>query len=301
MNWPLLKNGARWAWLLAMVTFVVVFAIKRKDLVAAAFSRLSLETLCLSALLILLAKLCLVANMRRAARRFAIRVGWIDAFWIYNVTEMGKYIPGSIWQFVGRIGVLRERNAAPQSIRDSILAEHLWAAGSASLLGVVLAFGTQPELCLSWMCSPDFESKRYWVLALAGAGVGAIAVAVALGRKAIRWMLRLLPTPRAMMVLPFIWLCFGASLWVILFPFLEVKPPFLYVVGVYCIGFVLGFVIPFAPAGLGVREAVLTMALVSYLEPQMLFFLITVNRILNFSVEMLLGGSGLLCRALVRK
>lgn len=285
-----LKDIVKWLWLGAVLIFVAGFVHRKWDIIVGAFARLPLTLLCLSALLIALAKLCLIFNMMQVTGRFSIKLGWLESYRIYNVTELGKYIPGSIWQFIGRITVLRERGASSQSIRDALLAEHIGVAGMALGAGVLLVIISQPEWFYSWWHDDTFRVAKKWLIALPVLGALAIGGILVLGRHALRWLLRLLPTPRTLPALIVVWLSFGASLWVLFVPFTASAPPFLYVVGVYCLAYVIGFVVPIAPAGLGVREAILTMALISLLPPDLVFFLVAVNRLLNFSVELLMAG-----------
>ncbi|MBA2778993.1 lysylphosphatidylglycerol synthase domain-containing protein [Billgrantia kenyensis] len=285
MNWTLLKNVAKWVWLCAIVIFSIYYAVNKSDLILQALSLLSWEILLGVFFLIFLAKLCLVANMWLAASHFSINFGWIDCYRIYNLTQLAKYIPGSIWQFVGRIAILRERGVAAQNIRDSLLAEHLWVMASAAVMGVVLIAASQPDLLHLWFDNFDFNIRLQWVL-VGSALVIASAIAVFFLRShLLRWFLKLRPPVLAMPALLFTWLFLGASLWVTMAPFAEPSPPLAFVIGIYCLAYVAGFLVPFAPAGLGVRETVFALFLMPFINVDIAVLLAAINRILYFSVE----------------
>lgn len=287
MNWISLKNTAKWLWIAVMLAFVIFYAVSKKAMVLQAFSMLSLNILLGSALLIFLAKLCLVVNMRQAARHFTIDLGWVDCYCIYNLTQLGKYIPGSIWQFIGRIAILRERDVSAQVIRDSLLAEHFWVIGSAGVMTSVLIFVSHPDFFALWLAGSGIELKETWLLIAVGVIVISLAVGFLLSSRLSGWLVRLFPPVHAIPVLLFTWLFLGASLWVMLTPFVDFMPALPYVVGIYCFAYLVGFLVPFAPAGLGIREAVLTFALMPYLDAEMAILLTAVNRILYFAVEVL--------------
>lgn len=81
----------------------------------------------------------------------------------------------------------------------------------------------------------------------------------------------------------------GASFWVCLRPFLSQGPSWSVVIGVYCLAWVAGFLVPFAPAGLGVREAVLALVLDPVLDPQTSLVVVAVHRVIYLVVEVVLA------------
>jgi hypothetical protein len=108
------------------------------------------------------------------------------------------------------------------------------------------------------------------------------------------WSQSLLPTPGVLAALAIGWLAFGLSLWVMLAE--PVGAPWFYVVGTVCLAHAIGFLTPFAPAGLGVREAVIAVCLTPYLQFDEAIFLATINRALFFALEFFLFSIGLLQR-----
>ena len=282
MSWVDLKKIAKWVWIAAIVLFIIFYAIDMKSMIAQALSMLSGEILLSAALLIMSAKLCLVANMKVAARRFAISIDWNDCYCIYNLTQLGKYIPGSIWQFVGRIAILRERGIVVQAIRDSLLAEHFWVITSAALIAGILLFFTSSDVLKDQMAAYNIEPLLLAILALVAS---VVAVALLLNRRFFHWLSRLLPPLHAIPALVLTWIFLGASLWVTLVPFSYPNPSLPYIIGIYCIAYVVGFIAPFAPAGLGIREAVLTFAMMPFINAEIAILLAAVNRLIYFAVE----------------
>ncbi|MHB9140071.1 MAG: hypothetical protein ACYC4Q_11775, partial [Victivallaceae bacterium] len=133
-----LKLLIKWTWIAAVGIFIVYYGYTRKDVILNSLSMLSMPVILLATICIILAKLCLAENMRLASVQAGLRFSYPDCYRIYNITQLGKYIPGSIWQFVGRIAVLRERGASAKTIRDSIMAEQIWVLLTAFIFGTVL-------------------------------------------------------------------------------------------------------------------------------------------------------------------
>lgn len=114
MKKAVVKNVLKWIWLVSVAVFVVSYAIRKKNIIISAVSLLSWQIILAAAFCIFIAKLCLVINSWIAANKFSIQVDLIESYRLYNLSQLGKYIPGSIWQFVGRIGMLRERDVPGQ-------------------------------------------------------------------------------------------------------------------------------------------------------------------------------------------
>ncbi|MEX2964192.1 hypothetical protein [Microbulbifer sp. TYP-18] len=284
MSLARLKNICKFIWILAVFVFATLYIIDKKAEIAQMLAALPLKTLFIAGVLVIVGKLCLVTNMQQAAGRFSISLGWGDCYRIYNLTQLAKYIPGSIWQFVGRISILRDRGVHSSSIRDSLLAEHLWVIGSAGLLAIALFFFNLPVfLAISHVNTGVVSSSTASMIVVT---LIALFLTFLLSSKRFRCCLRRFSPPHELVpILLLTWLFLGASFWVTLGPYTDSHPSLLYVVGVYSMAFITGFLVPFAPAGLGVREGVLILGVISFVGEDIALMLAAMNRVIYFFVE----------------
>ncbi|KAF0655042.1 hypothetical protein L107_00945 [Cyanobium sp. Copco_Reservoir_LC18] len=297
MKWPSSPLGVlvKWIWIGLVVVAVAAFAITRRQVIVQDLARFSPPELAAVAALLVLGKLGMNVAMLLATRHCAIPVSRRDGFYMYNLAQLAKYVPGSIWQFVSRIAMLRARQAPATAIRDSILAENGWVVGSALLIGVVLLGLAQPAFYLRLLEAlgrvPPTLALPLGAVLLALAG----ALAVALPRlrrrssRLLPWLIRLRPPRAASLSLLLGWAALGASFWLCLRPFLGAGPAWPAVIGVYCLAWVAGYLVPFAPAGLGVREVVLALALDPFLAADTSLVVVAVHRVLYLLVEVLLA------------
>jgi len=278
------KTAVKWAWVLLVATFAGYYAVTRHELIQESLARLGWLPILGAALGIILAKLALVENMRLAARRTGERLPLSTCFCIYNLTQLAKYVPGSVWQFVSRIAILRGRGWSVSSIRDSILAEHAWVLATALVVGsLFVALSDSAWLMREFGTAvPSFV----WVLS----GLAGLAVLVgarsSAGRRLLAWAWSLRPGGRAIGVLFAAWVFLGTAFWFTLVPFSAGPVPWAYFVGVYCLAYLVGFLVPFAPAGLGAREAVLVAGAGPLVGVELAIFLAAVNRILYVLMEL---------------
>ncbi|MDI6026609.1 hypothetical protein QBK99_10450 [Corticibacterium sp. UT-5YL-CI-8] len=283
-----LKTIAKWGWTLAILAIVVWFCVTRREMIVKTMSLLSVEMLVLATVCIILAKVGLTMTMRTAAVGAGVPLTFKEAYWIYNMTQLAKYVPGSIWQLVGRVVILKKRGAAVSAIRDAILSEHAWVVSTASIMAVALIFIAKPMFFLELSNNVGF-SEAHWLWALLGlVAVVILGVAAVFRKRLMPWLWKLKPSAPALVVLALTWVLMGMSYWVTLAPFSSSPIPWYYAVGVYCLAYVAGFLVPFAPAGLGVREVILTFALVPFIPSEVAILLASINRVLYFVAELIL-------------
>jgi uncharacterized membrane protein YbhN (UPF0104 family) len=282
----------KWAWITLVLACVGGFMVTKRELIAEDFAQFTAPVLVTGGSLLVLGKLALNAAMVVFARHCNIQLSRRDGFYIYNVAQLAKYVPGSIWQFVSRIAMLRARQASSQSIRDSMIAENGWVVGSALLVGGALVWLGQPGLFLSLARVLAGNPSSILILLLSS-----LVIAVVLTRlwrpgywsRFQLWLVRMRPPAIALVLLLLAWLALGGSFWVCLKPFIDSAPSWPVVIGVYCLAWVAGFLVPFAPAGLGVREAVLAIALDPVLNAQTSLVVVAVNRVIYVLIEVLMA------------
>lgn len=276
---------AKWAWAIGILLAIGFLLWRSRDDILAMLRQLPPWMLAASFVPLLAAKFLLGENARIAANRSGIAIGYVDATRLYNLSQMGKYLPGSIWQFVGRAAAYRSQfDAGYGRIRDSLLTESLWIVGAAFVVGALLSgmplwrflLDNAPEGLLVWLV-----------------GLGSVGVVVAIGlfvwrrEQLLRYAKSAIPTPRAMLVQAGIWAMLGLSFW-ILVRACGMQAGLLFSIGLFAGGYALGFLVPFAPAGLGIRDAVLTVGLLPYAPAGEALAVTVVARLVYLAAELLI-------------
>jgi uncharacterized membrane protein YbhN (UPF0104 family) len=157
---------------------------------------------------------------------------------IYFQAQLSKYIPGTVWQYASRAAIARAQGVPLRPLAASVpieLAATALAAGVVSLL----LFG--------------------------GWGLLGAAVLVALATLARRQSIRsrrgfrgLVAASRAVPLYACIWVVVGIGFWLTARGLVEARAHDIsFYVGAFALAWLVGLVVVYAPAGLGVREAVL--------------------------------------------
>lgn len=288
-----LKNASKWIWILLVVGFIAYYAWPKRITLLEVGSNLGWGPLAIAMLLIFLAKLGLVENMFIACLKFKIDLKRSDCFQIYNHTQLAKYVPGSIWQFVGRISILKNKGFSITNIKNAMLAEHLWII-------LVAAFFSVYPLLNNWsgfiklvnLPNLFISSNLINSIIFTTFIIALLLFFFLIKNKLITffyWFIKLTPPLKAVLVLLISWLLFGTSLWITLIPFTTDNPPYFYIVGIYSLAYIIGFFVPFAPAGLGIREVILVFALSKYVAADVALLLSVANRLVYFIAELILA------------
>jgi len=181
---------------------------------------------------------------------------------LFMIANLGRYIPGKVWQIAGLAVLAKQRGVpGPTATAAAILGQ-----------GIALAAATLVGLGGVWALA-DGAAWRWGVplVLLGGMAVGLMPPVFA---AVTRSWFRLAKTPEpddltpkqaiGWLVLGLLsWLLYAFAFWVMVLG-LGLKPTLLSTASAFAAAYVSGYVVVFAPAGVGVREA----ALVFLLAPQ---------------------------------
>ncbi|NHI20306.1 flippase-like domain-containing protein [Phycicoccus endophyticus] len=292
-----LLTAARYG-LLALVLVAVLAALARNwDQVSAELARLGWPVLGLSLLLATLAPVLTLLGWRRILAELGSDLHRAPAASVFFVGQLGKYVPGSVWSVLAqaemgvRLGVPRRRMAVTS------LVSIVLAALCGGLVGVV---------ALPRLLSRGHTGATGWVLAGALA-LGAVLLWPPLLNGLVERGLRLLRRPPlehglgAGAVLETVgwftaaWLCAGVGVAVLVH---ELAPAAslldLVVVGVcgFALASAVGQVSVVLPAGLGVRDGVLALLLVTVMPASAAAAVVVVARFLTVVADLVVAGGG---------
>jgi uncharacterized membrane protein YbhN (UPF0104 family) len=201
----------------------------------------------------------LVETWREMLRSWGSDLSFRKAARIWTVSNLGRYVPGKLWQ-IGAMGMMAQR------ARVSAIA----ATGSAILNVVVnLVAGFAVVALFGWplLNLPALGGIRTGVLFIVACVTGLTLLPVALP-PFLRWLTRLTgrdlavgPLPPIAIFLSLIgnlvaWLLYGVAFALFARGVLgSSQGPLTAYVAVYALSYLVGYLVLFAPAGVGFREA----------------------------------------------
>jgi uncharacterized membrane protein YbhN (UPF0104 family) len=292
----------RWGFFLASIAFLVVFA--RSTLAASGASfwpllRSALGETVVAAALFLLAALATVPAWRallhalgvaRTPRRTVLR--------IFCLTQIAKYVPGNIGHHVGRVALARSALDVPAATTVlSILQEGALVVAAAVLVGVAsyaIPHGVQSD-------GPEYGVALGVVLV---AGFGTLALVnrhrAALTGQGAAWrsfVFRAAPTwPAVVRALPcyvLVHVLNGIAVACIASALMPVHASEVALLTrAYALSWVLGFLLPGAPGGLGVRESAFVLLAAPACPPDVVLAVATLSRVGNIVADLVIFLAG---------
>jgi uncharacterized membrane protein YbhN (UPF0104 family) len=187
-----------------------------------------------------------------------------DSVRVFMVANLGRYLPGKVWQIAGLAVMARRRGVAAGTATGAAVLGQGIALVAATLVGLGALVAGPPEV-------------RRW--GLPGAAVLVVATAVGLLPPVFRWGMGIwfrlarqeapadlgsVHAVRWLMLYGANWALYAFSFWVLAASFghsADLVP----VASSFAAAYVLGYVMIFAPAGIGVREGFL----VAFLTPSL--------------------------------
>ena len=225
------------------------------------------EYVVLSAALVLATYALLIETWRRILAAWGDRIAFLDAARIWCVSNLGKYVPGKIWQ-IGAMGVMAETSGVSPAA----------AAGSAIVSVVVnVATGLAVALIAAWR-AVDVMTRGHAALgiALIAAILGALSLAPALLPFALDWLRRTTGREIALGAFPHraiyiavvgntvAWIMYGVAFRLFVVGILGAAP---YAttdyIAAYASSYVIGYLAFVVPGGVGVREGAQTEMMVA--------------------------------------
>jgi uncharacterized membrane protein YbhN (UPF0104 family) len=207
-----------------------------------------------------------------------LRNRWMELCGIVSATQIGKYLPGNVAHHIGRGALSLERGIGPLPLVTTGLAEiALLCLASVSVGGAALALSGRIGIL------GDIGEPRLIAAVLSGAAL--VLAGIAVLHRLTPWLLaRLAPQHaapstlsqapgalsllRAFALYALVYLVFGAGILAmagLLLPGVATHGWLL--LAAFSLAWIIGFATPGAPAGVGVREAVMLLLLSEAYDP----------------------------------
>ena len=189
---------------------------------------------------------------------------------LFLVSQFGKYLPGNVGQFVGRVVLARDAGIPPPLTLATMVTEVLWNVGTAlgvSALAMYLFVGTRVASLPPWMDVTGLCACFVALLAAPWVGTTLLrrvfpgVVAKVFSGSELRppgWLAAL----KVSALYVACYACLGSALDLqARFMFSAPSASLVEVSGFFALAWLAGYLLPGAPAGIGVRESVMLVLL----------------------------------------
>lgn len=234
---------------------------------------------------------CSLMVWREMLADLGSRLSVPEAWRIYFIGGLSKYVPGSIWPVLAQAELGADRGIPrSRSALSVLLCYAVMTCSGAVVAAITLPFANAKSI-----------AQYFWVLFLIPVGVVALSPPVL--NRLLRLVLRLARQPALPQGVSFRglsrtvtwamagWACNGLMVYVLMRELAGVRQGTLLVsVGAYSLSWAIGFLAVFAPAGAGVREAVMVAVLHTQTTTAIALTVALVARALSVLADALTGA-----------
>ena len=274
-------------WLALVATPLGLFLLLRSQREAiAALDSIGWEAILPSALAFMLAPLLQGVSFWIVLRLFTRQTPFLDAMVVWSRSYVVRYVPTGTLAVAYRLSARRRLGASADQVLAGFTYEHVGVlvAAAAACLALFALAGDLPPLLPLAIALATLVLAAALRPGIARRGVEALARRLGL-HLAVILEGRQLAAVVAVNVLG--WLGTGTAVYLLVTAVAGDAPPFLWLAGTYTAGYLVGFVAPLSPGGLGVREGMLVVLLAPHYGMGVAIAIPLAIRLVNIAGELL--------------
>lgn len=289
--------------ILPIVIIAVIFLFLGKNLVEN-WSSIPFDQLRFNAVLLVISFIALVAHFLSYAkswqelmRALGSSISFAQSTWMIATTQIAKYVPGRIWYMVGRVYVGKKEKIQSESLAVSMVLETCLLLITSSIIFLISSM-------LSGTCKVGNILASLILLIIA---------IIIINPRVLNWItnfvLRILKRPGVKITPSYtqmlklsiyyfgLWIAQIVGLYFLVNSIYQFPISSIFTLaGAHTLSWIIGFVVLFAPSGLGVREGVMTVLLSSILPTPLAIAVSFISRIWMTVFEIVVFFVGLLVK-----
>ncbi len=293
-NSPLL----RWAFLLVALCGLVWAVVKNLDSLISSLSLLPWYVAVFAVVLAIVYVFFTMWSWKVILKDLGSDIDWNTATQLFGVSQIGKYIPGGVWNIVAAAEIGRDHDIPARRSVTAMTVAVLISLLSGTGIGVITVLSTSVSIQIpTWLI---VALLMFLVILLMPPVLNRL---IELGFKLLKR-----PAPESHLtfsglglatILAIVaWIISGAQIWILACGF-GVSPSvdsLALSVGSYALAWVAGFLVVFVPAGTGIRESVLGIFFVSVLSSGGVLAVVLISRIAMTIADLVFAGTGALLK-----
>jgi len=245
---PRVRNILKTVWVVLVTVFVVRYVVRNRESIADVFGSFGASVLVGTVVVTVLGKIVISVHSQLITKVNGREFTFRESFWMYSASDLVKYVPGGLWNALARVRLYTNMGMSGTASTKAFALEKYWmvlgalATGALALtpdgLGAVGLSSSTPMVVASR--SALFVA---WVVLIWAGGrlTGNAVTPAAVARSVVEQVVMAV--------------FLGLGLWIPLDAVSANVSP-LVAIGAFSLGRGIGYAAVFAPAGIGVREAV---------------------------------------------
>lgn len=266
------------AWLVFVSAFVVRYLVRHWTSIADVFTSFRSAVLVTTVLVTIAGKIAVCTQSRTATQLLGHPFGFRHAFWMYSASDLVKYVPGGLWHALARVRLYSDSGMTATAATKAFALEKYWMIVGAFSTGALI-------LVPSALRAVGLSTSTFAVVSFRVAVLVVWVCATLTGARVTGGSFSAMTVVRSLVEQIAMAVFLGLGVWIPLNAVnADVSP--LVAIGAFSLGRGLGYAAVFAPAGIGVREAVTLWAIgPTDTSTRAVVVALAVNRVMTFVAD----------------
>lgn len=275
---PKVRNVLKVIWVVLVTAFVARYMVRNWNSIIDVFRSFSAAVLVATVVVTIVGKIVISVHSQLITKVNGREFTFRESFWMYSASDLVKYVPGGLWNALARVRLYTNMGMSGSASTKAFALEKYWMVLGALATG---ALALTPDGLTAVGLSDSFAMASItravlcagWVVLIWSGGrlTGNAVVPVAVARSIVEQVVMAV--------------FLGLGVWIPLNAVHANVSP-LVAIGAFSLGRGLGYAAVFAPAGIGVREAVTLWAIgPTDTTTRAVIVALAVNRVMTFIAD----------------
>ncbi|HCW53461.1 MAG TPA: hypothetical protein DG753_06940 [Clostridium sp.] len=215
---------------------------------------------------------------------------------IYSKSNIGKYLPGNVMHYVSRGIYCKEHNIDSKDMYYVTILEILLKVMTAFLITIFFMYKKISSIFK--LSNINIEIKFYYIIAISCILMCILYVFIYYKKRDVKESLILEVKALKPMILYSLTFFLNAALFLIVVDLLDSSllnsEDILYVIGIYTMVWLIGYVTPGAPGGIGIKETLLLVSLSPMYGEKIVLLVAVIVRVINVFGDLIAYGVNIL-------
>ena len=275
---PRVRNILKTVWVVLVTAFVVRYVVRNRESIADVFGSFGASVLVGTVVVTVLGKIVISVHSQLITKVNGREFTFRESFWMYSASDLVKYVPGGLWNALARVRLYTNMGMSGTASTKAFALEKYWMVLGALATG---ALALTPD----GLGAVGLSSSTVMVVASRSALFVAWVVLIWAGGRLTGNAVTPAAVARSVVEQVVMAVFLGLGLWIPLDAVSANVSP-LVAIGAFSLGRGIGYAAVFAPAGIGVREAVALWAIgPTDTTTRAVVVALAVNRVMTFVAD----------------
>ena len=275
---PRVRNILKTVWVVLVTVFVVRYVVRNRESIADVFGSFGASVLVGTVVVTVLGKIVISVHSQLITKVNGREFTFRESFWMYSASDLVKYVPGGLWNALARVRLYTNMGMSGTASTKAFALEKYWMVLGALATGAL-------ALTSDGLAAVGLSSSTVMVVASRSALFVAWVMLIWAGGRLTGNAVTPAAVARSVVEQVVMAVFLGLGLWIPLDAVSANVSP-LVAIGAFSLGRGIGYAAVFAPAGIGVREAVALWAIgPTDTTTRAVVVALAVNRVMTFVAD----------------